>query len=322
MAETNPPTSGADLDRLLAGEHSNPHSILGAHEATIAGETGVVIRALIPNAVYAECVFDDGRLVPLAREAEGQSDLYGVFVARTTPIRYRFRFHYADGATWDRADPYRFPPTLGDVDLHLFNEGTHRQLWKVLGAHMRTVDGVSGVSFAVWAPNARRVSVVGEFCAWDGRIFPMRMLGSSGVWEIFLPGVAADALYKFEILTREGALRLKTDPFAAKMEQFPGSAAIVQREDVYQWQDTAWMHARRQADLVCSPVSTYEVHLGSWARVPEDGGRPLSYREIAPRLADHVAGLGLTHVELMPIMEHPFYGSWGYQVSGRYKWIQ
>ncbi|HMA25074.1 MAG TPA: 1,4-alpha-glucan branching protein GlgB, partial [Gemmatimonadaceae bacterium] len=318
MGEQNPPASRADLDRLLAGEHSNPHSILGAHEATIAGESGVVIRALIPNAVYAECVFDDGRLVPLAREAEGQSDLYEVFVARTTPIRYRFRFHYADGATWDRGDPYRFPPTLGDVDLHLFNEGTHRQLWKVLGAHMRTVDGVSGVSFAVWAPNARRVSVVGEFCSWDGRIFPMRMLGSSGVWEIFLPGVAADALYKFEILTREGALRVKTDPFAAKMEQFPGSAAIVQREDVYQWQDTAWMHARRQADLICSPVSIYEVHLGSWARVPEDGERPLSYREIAPRLAEHVAGLGFTHVELMPIMEHPFYGSWGYQVSGYY----
>jgi 1,4-alpha-glucan branching enzyme len=269
--------------------------------------------------MYAECALDDGRVVSLTREAEGPADLYGAFVAGATlPLRYRFRFHYADGATWDRGDPYRFLPTLGDVDLHLFNEGTHRQLWKVLGAHAQTVDGVAGVSFAVWAPNARRVSVVGEFCSWDGRIFPMRMLGSSGVWEVFLPDVAAEALYKFELFTREGALRVKTDPFAAKMEQFPGSAAIVQPEDAYQWRDDAWMHARRQVDLVRSPVSIYEAHLGSWARVPEDGGRSLSYREIAPRLAEHVASLGFTHVELMPIMEHPFYGSWGYQVSGYY----
>jgi 1,4-alpha-glucan branching enzyme len=308
-----------DLARLLGGEHSNPHSILGAHPATVAGEPGVVIRALVPNVASAECVFDDGRVIPLAREADGPSDLYGAFVAGAAlPLHYRFRFHYADGATWDRGDPYRFLPTLGDVDLHLFNEGTHRQLWKVLGAHPRTVDGVGGVSFAVWAPNARRVSVVGEFCSWDGRVFPMRMLGSSGVWEIFLPDITADALYKFELLTREGALRIKTDPFAAKMEQYPGSAAIVQAEDVYQWRDTTWMNARRHIDLLRSPMSIYEVHLGSWARVPEDGGRPLSYREIAPRLAEHVGALGFTHVELMPIMEHPFYGSWGYQVSGYY----
>jgi len=309
----------ADLDRLLTGEHSSPHSILGAHPATLGVESGIVVRALIPNAVYVECVFDDGRVVPLTREAEGPSDLFAAFVAGVTlPARYRFRFHYADGATWDRADPYRFLPTLGDVDLHLFNEGTHRQLWKVLGAHLRTVDGTSGVSFAVWAPNARRVSVVGDFCAWDGRIFPMRMLGSSGVWELFLPDIGANALYKFELLTREGALRVKTDPFAAKMEQAPGSAAIVQPEETYDWNDVAWMQTRRKIDLIRSPVSIYEVHLGSWARVPEDGGRSLSYREIAPKLAEHVTSLGFTHVELMPIMEHPFYGSWGYQVSGYY----
>jgi 1,4-alpha-glucan branching enzyme len=314
-----PTVPRGDLDRLLGGEHSNPHSILGAHAATVAGESGVVVRALIPNAVYAECVLDDGRVLPLIREADGQADLYGAFVAGATlPLRYRFRFHYADGATWDRGDPYRVLPTLGDVDLHLFNEGTHRQLWKVLGAHPRVVDGVGGVSFAVWAPNARRVSVVGEFCSWDGRIFPMRMLGSSGVWELFVPDVGDEALYKFEILTREGALRLKTDPFAAKMEQFPGSAAIVQPENTYAWRDEGWMRARRQTDLIHAPVNIYEVHLGSWARVPEEGGRSLSYREIAPKLAAHVAGLGFTHVELMPIMEHPFYGSWGYQVSGYY----
>jgi 1,4-alpha-glucan branching enzyme len=308
-----------DLDRLLAADHTSPHSILGAHPATMAGEVGVVIRALIPNALYVECVLDDGRVVPMTREAEGQADLYGAFIAGATlPTRHRFRFHYPDGATWDRGDPYRFLPTFGEVDLHLFNEGTHRQLWKVLGAHPHTADGVHGVSFAVWAPNARRVSVVGDFCSWDGRIFPMRMLGSSGVWELFLPDISAEALYKFELLTREGALRVKTDPFAAKMEQYPGSAAIVQPEKGYAWRDGAWMKARRQTDLIRSPMSSYEVHLGSWARVPEDGGRPLSYREIAPRLAEHVVSLGFTHVELMPVMEHPFYGSWGYQVSGYY----
>src|SRR5690348_9147692 len=236
----------ADLDRLLAGDHMSPHSILGAHPATVGGESGVVVRALIPNAIYVECVLEDGRLLPMTREAEGQASLYGLFIAGATPpMRYRFRFHYADGAIWDRGDPYRFLPTLGDVDLHLFNEGTHRQLWKVLGAHPRTVDGVNGVGFAVWAPNARRVSVIGDFCSWDGRIFPMRMLGSSGVWEIFLPDIAVEALYKFELLTREGLLRVKTDPFAAKMEQYPGSAAIVQPEGVYEWRDSAWMKARR-----------------------------------------------------------------------------
>lgn len=309
----------ADLERLLSGSHSDPHAILGAHGATVDGVSGVIVRALIPNATGVECRLEDGRVIPLARIAEGTSDLYEAFIAGVTfPIRYRFQFFYVDGSVWDRADPYRFWPTLGDVDLHLFNEGTHRELWRKLGAHPKVVDGVAGVSFAVWAPNARRVSVVGDFCGWDGRVFPMRMLGSSGVWEIFLPDIGVNALYKFELLTREGQLRVKTDPFAAKMEQSQGAAAIVQLEESYQWNDGEWMRARRRTDLVRSPVSIYEVHLGSWARVPEEGGRALSYREIAPKLARHVNDLGFTHVELMPVMEHPFYGSWGYQVSGYY----
>ncbi len=178
------------------------------------------------------------------------------------------------------------------------------------------MDGVNGVAFAVWAPNARRVSVIGDFSGWDGRVFPMRSLGSSGVWELFVPEIGAGALYKFEILTRDGLLRTKTDPFAFKMEQHPGSASIVELEDAYRWRDDSWMRSRTTRDPVRSPLSIYEVHLGSWARVPEDGGRPLGYREIAPRLVEHVQQLGFTHIELMPIMEHPFYGSWGYQVSG------
>ena len=306
-----------EFELLLAGESSSPHSILGAHPATMGSETGVVIRAMIPNAERVEAVLADGRVIQLEKQASGLSDLYSGFVADATlPLDYRFRFYYADGAVWDRADPYRFLPTIGDVDLHLFNEGTHRQLWRKLGAHVRTIDGVKGVSFAVWAPNARRVSVVGDFCGWDGRIFPMRTMGNSGVWEIFLPDIDAGALYKFEMLTREKAIRVKADPFAAKMEQSPGTACIVQDEDTYSWNDGDWCKARGRRDLLRSPVAIYEVHLGSWARVPEEGNRPLSYREIAPRLAEHVRELGFTHVELLPIMEHPFYGSWGYQVSG------
>ena len=308
-----------ELARLTAGEHSSPHAILGAHRATVRGEDGVIVRALIPGARTVECCVETGEVFPMSREAEGLADVYAVFMpGKMLPLAYRLRSHYPDGLVWEREDPYRFLPTLGDVDLHLFNEGTHRELWKKLGAHVRTMDGVPGVSFALWAPNARRVSVVGDFCGWDGRIFPMRMMGSSGVWELFVPDIAPGALYKFELLTREGALRLKTDPFAAKMEQTPGTASIVQAEGTYRWNDAAWMQARRNADHLRSPMSIYEVHLGSWARVPEQGNRELSYSESAPRLAEHVVSLGFTHVELMPVMEHPFFGSWGYQVSGYY----
>ena len=303
----------------MAGEHANPHGILGAHRASPGGEDGIVVRALVPGADRVECCLETGEVFQMSREAEGLADLYAVFLSgKTLPIAYRYRIYYPEGAVWDRGDPYRFLPTLGDVDLHLFNEGTHRELWKKLGAHVRTMDGVPGVSFAVWAPNARRVSVVGDFCGWDGRLCPMRMMGSSGVWELFVPEIAPGALYKFELLTREGALRLKTDPFAAKLEQAPGTASIVQAEETYPWNDAGWMQARRTIDYLRSPMSIYEVHLGSWARVPEEGNRVLSYSEIAPRLAEHVAQLGFTHVELLPVMEHPFFGSWGYQVSGYY----
>jgi 1,4-alpha-glucan branching enzyme len=168
----------------------------------------------------------------------------------------------------------------------------------------------------VWAPNAERVSVIGDWCAWDGRQFPMRRLGDSGLWELFIPGVRENALYKFELRTKDGSLRVKTDPLALKMQQAPATASIVVAERGYKWSDAGWMTARRSRDYVREPMLIYEVHLGSWARVPEEGNRSLSYREIAPRLAAHVKALGFTHVELLPVMEHPFYGSWGYQVTG------
>jgi len=219
---------------------------------------------------------------------------------------------------WSIEELHALPCTLGEQDLYLFGEGNHHRLWEVLGSHPRTLDGIQGTSFAVWAPNAQRVSVVGDFCGWDGRRFPMRNLGASGIHELFVPGVEPGDLYKYEIVGADGALYLKTDPMAFKHEQFPGDAAIVQRLDHHPWGDGRWMQERAHRDLSREPVAIYECHLASWARVPEESDRVLTYREIAPRLADHCRRFGFTHVELMPVMEHAFGGSWGYQVTGYY----
>ncbi len=305
----------ADRTRLLGGEHSGPHAILGLHPVTVDGTRGAVLRALHPDAVAAQCILPDGTVHDLG----GAGGLFEGFLPQVElPCDYRLRFHFADGTVWERRDPYRFPPTLGDLDLHLLGEGNHRELWKHFGAHVRRIDGIDGVAFAVWAPNARRVSVIGDFCGWDGRLLPMRQLGASGVFELFVPDLGAGALYKYEILTQEGMLRTKTDPLAMSMEVPPGTASRVVAASDYAWSDRDWMAARRGRDLRREPMLVYEVHLGSWVRVPEEGDRWLTYRELAVKLIPHVVGLGFTHVELMPVMEHPFDGSWGYQVSGYY----
>ena len=313
---TAPVVPHADVTRLIAGEHTDPHHVLGAHAATVNGAGGVMVRAMHPDAVAAECILSNGDPAPMEPIAAG---IFAVFLpGATLPLRYRLRLHFASGATVERDDPYRFLPTVGELDLHLFNEGTHRRVYQALGAHARTVDGVAGTSFAVWAPNARRVSVIGDFNAWDGRVFPMRSLGASGVFELFVPGVRPGALYKYEILTPAHALRVKTDPFAFAMELPPDTASRVVSSGMYDWGDDAWRMARVRRDPVREPMLIYETHLGSWARVPEEHDRPLTYREIAPRLVQHVKELGFTHIELLPIMEHPFTGSWGYQVTGYY----
>ena len=302
------------LARLIAGEHSEPHRILGAHPAVRGGQEGVIFRAQHPEAVAVEVLRPEAP--PLALERVGQTALFAGFLpGARLPLAYRLRFRLGNGHVWEQEDPYRFLPTLGEMDLHLFNEGNHRRLWECLGAHVRTIDGVEGVSFAVWAPNALRVSVVGDFCGWDGRRYPMRQMGSSGVFELFVPGLRAGELYKYEIKTRSGEIRIKADPCGQWMEHPPGTASRIFQSG-YTWGDGAWMESRRTRDWTREPMLIYEVHLGSWMRHPD--GRVLNYREIAPRLVEHIRRFGFTHIEPLPLTEHPFGGSWGYQVSGYY----
>jgi 1,4-alpha-glucan branching enzyme len=314
---------------------ANPHDVLGAHEAA----DGVVVRAYRPEAQSV-------RVQPAGVEAK-LKDPGGLWEAllpgATLPLEYELEVEYADGNVFTLRDPYAFLPTIGELDLHLALEGRHERLYERLGAHPHEIDGVAGTAFAVWAPNARSVSVVGDFNSWDGRLNPMRTLGSSGIWELFVPGAGPGTKYKFEIRTQDGRLRLKADPVAFHTEVPPQNASVV-FESKHRWRDEEWLERRREADPLRQPVSIYEVHLGSWRRkeirhgdrfptldqpqlsgespepvpVTSSYDRPLSYRELADELGDYVTDLGFTHVELLPVMEHPFSGSWGYQVTGYY----
>ena len=303
----------ADVERIVAVEHHDPHAVLGHHHID-DGRPRVVIRAWRPDAVAVSVVRGDDRV---AMERVHPLGLFAVILDAEAIPDYRLEVaHPEHRVVID--DPYRFWPTLGDLDLHLFGEGRHEALWRSLGCHPRVHQGVAGCSFAVWAPNARSVRVVGDFNAWDGRIHPMRMLGSSGVWELFLPGVAAGARYKFEVLTSDGHLTLHADPFAFQTELRPATASVV-AESSHRWEDQGWLARRAATNPLETPVSVYECHLGSWRLAQDgDGWRPLSYRELADQLPDYVADLGFTHVELLPVAEHPFDGSWGYQVTGYY----
>jgi len=229
------------------------------------------------------------------------------------PGDYRLRFGFSDGSVWERRDPYRFGPTWGELDLWLFNQGRHHALYQKLGAHLLVLEGIPGVAFAVWAPGARRVSVVGDFCRWDGRLFPMRQLGTSGVWEIFIPDLVEGSPYKFEIKTHQGHLRLKADPVGFRFELRPRNASLVWGS-AHRWGDQAWMETRSKRAPLREPMAIYEVHLGSWRRSPE--GRWLSWREVTPRLIKHLQRCNFNWLELLPVMEHPLDESWGYQITG------
>ncbi|MGJ5803995.1 1,4-alpha-glucan branching enzyme [Streptomyces europaeiscabiei] len=296
-----PPLDPGDRARLLSGAHHDPHALLGAHP--VPG--GIAVRALRPYA-HAVSVVIDGERTYLASEGDG---LFSVLLPLDTVPEYTLLVSYEDTAQ-DVHDPYRFLPSLGELDLHLIREGRHEQLWKALGAEPMTHQGVAGTRFTVWAPNARGVRVVGDFACWNGTAFPMRSLGSSGVWELFLPGVGEGAHYKFEITSRHGHRLLKADPMARQAEVPPATASIV-TVSRYEWGDAEWMAGRGDIPVHEAPFSVYEIHLPSW--------RPgLTYRQLADVLPEYVCDLGFTHVELMPVAQHPFSGSWGYQVTGFY----
>jgi 1,4-alpha-glucan branching enzyme len=301
-----------ELNVFLAGAHPDPFRILGPHRV---GDD-LVVRVFRPDAKEMSVVvsgkeeqrFEADRLRP---EGFFQATLPGM----KRDLDYRVHLTGWDGSTALVRDPYSYGLIMGEVDLHLFSEGNHLQLYEKFGAHLRKIGGDDGVYFAVWAPNAQRVSVVGDFNGWDGRVNPMRRLLGSGVWELFLPGVGEGAHYKFEIRTPGGALLLKADPFGLFSQHGKQTSSMVYDLDRYQWSDGGWMEARPARPLHTSAISVYEVHLGSWRRKADEGNRALSYLELSETLIPYVTEMGYTHIELMPIAEHPFEGSWGYQVT-------
>jgi 1,4-alpha-glucan branching enzyme len=294
------------LDELLAigeGRHPQPHSVLGQHPLDGGGW---VIRARRPLALAVTAVRANGTRIALKHAG------HGIWHGRAAGRQQAYTLHttYESGPDWQADDPYRFLPSLGDVDLYLFGEGRHEKLWQVMGAHCRNHEGIDGTSFAVWAPHATAVRVVGDFNGWDGASTALRRLDDNGVWEIFLPAVSPDSAYKFEILTASGTWVQRADPMARSTEVPPATASKV-TESAYLWDDAGWMARRASTDPLNQPMSVFEVHAGSW--------RPgLSYRQLATELVDYVSDLGYTHVEFLPLAEHPFGGSWGYQVTGYY----
>ncbi len=296
-----------DAARALAeGRHTNPFAILGPHD-----QDGTRwITAIDPGAESLAAVAD-GTATPLPR-------LWGPVFSGAVPGQgaYRLAGTGADGSRWDMDDAYRFGPVLSDFDEYLLGEGTHRRLWEALGAHVMTHEGTPGTHFAVWAPNARRVSVVGDFNAWDGRRHVMRRRGSTGVWEIFLPGIGDGTCYKYEVVGSHGAALLKADPVGFGSQHPPETASVVRDIRGYGWDDDTWMETRAAHNRRDAPISIYEVHLGSWRRRYDEGGRPLSYKELADELVSYAVDMGFTHLEFLPLSEFPFDGSWGYQPIG------
>jgi 1,4-alpha-glucan branching enzyme len=301
-----------ELDTLVRREHRDPHSLLGGHPSP----DGVVIRAFRPAARRMSATLEDGSTVEL-RQVHAGGVFEGTAEGAELPLRYRLEIDYGDAGKLTIDDPYAFTPTLGELDLHLIGEGRHEELYDRLGAHVREHQGVLGTAFAVWAPAARAVSVVGDFNSWDGRLNAMRSLGSGGIWELFLPGVLAGTRYKYEILTADGELALKADPFAQETELPPKTASVV-TDPQHRWtaEDAAWVADRHEQQPLTRPVSIYEVHLGSWRLNSLEDNRSLTYTELAHELTAYVTDMGFTHVELLPVMAHPFSGSWGYQVTG------
>src|SRR5437588_11783777 len=310
------PIATQELDALVRREHSNPHAVLGAHPS----DGGVAIRVLRP-AAQSVTVRLNGSTSGVAQleQVHPGGVFEGVLEDASLPLRYQLEVDYGSAGRFTIDDPYSFAPTIGELDLHLIGEGRHEELYEKLGAHVIEHEGVRGTAFAVWAPAARAVSVVGEFNSWDGRLHAMRSLGANGIWELFLPGVEPGTRYKYEILAADGELRLKADPYALETEMPPKTASVVfEPGHVWGAAELEWLQRRREQRPLERPISIYEVHVGSWRLNPLEGNRSLTYLELADELAAYVTDMGFTHVELLPVMAHPFSGSWGYQVTGYY----
>nr|WP_242500412.1 1,4-alpha-glucan branching protein GlgB [Tropicimonas sp. IMCC6043] len=304
------PLSPETAQQIAAGALRDPFAILGPHEAA---DGNVWVTVFDPGASQMS-VITERKEFPLAR-VDG---VPGVFCGKiSSRVPYRVRGTNDAGETWENEDPYRFGPVIGEMDEYLLGEGTHQRIWQVLGAHVMEHEGVPGTHFAVWAPNAKRVSVICDFNAWDGRRNPMRLRGATGVWEIFLPGIGEGTPYKYEIIGAQGQLMAaKADPVGFGAEHPPATASMVRDIRGYGWDDDGWMRHRSEHNAHDKPISIYEVHLGSWKRKRDEGNRPLSYREAAVELVDYAKEMGFTHLEFLPISEFPFDGSWGYQPIG------
>ncbi len=312
--ETNSP-----IDRLLRAEHYDPFQVLGVHFSDQDTDSAL-IRCFQPHARFVSLLID-GEIIPMERVRdegifEATIDRGKVKDGDLDPYTYQYKIIYNDGVEKTINDPYRFMPILSEEDRFLFNFGTNYELYNHIGAHPGMYSQIHGTIFRVWAPSATRVSVLGNFNSWDGRVHSMRSLGTSGIWELFIPGIGEDEIYKFEIRTTRGEILEKSDPFQFFGEHRPKTASMVRYLDHYHWQDDKWQEAKKHADPYGSAMSIYEVHPGSWQRDPANPERFLTFRELADKLIPYVTKLGFTHIELMPVMEHPLDESWGYQVTG------
>ena len=306
-----------DIFHIVNGEHSDPHTVLGMHEMEEDGRKAVVVRAFLPHAAGITVIDYANKRKKYPMERLHADGFFEVTIAdREEWFRYQLEYTDADGNTWRSYDPYSFSPTLSEFDRHLFGAGTHYEIYEKMGGRLMTHEGARGAAFSVWAPNAKAVSVIGDFNNWDARRSPMRRLGESGIWELFLPAAAEGDKYKFHVTQCDGRVVDKTDPYGVYAEVRPNNASVLYPLKRYKWKDRRWITARRKYDFRTAPMNIYEVHLGSWKRA--EGNRFLSYTELAEQLIPYVKEMGYTHIEMLPVEEHPFDGSWGYQVTGYY----
>lgn len=306
-----------DIFHIVNGEHSDPHTVLGMHEMEEDGRKAVVVRAFLPHAAGITVIDYANKRKKYPMERLHADGFFEVTIAdREEWFRYQLEYTDADGNTWRSYDPYSFSPTLSEFDRHLFGAGTHYEIYEKMGGRLMTHEGARGAAFSVWAPNAKAVSVIGDFNNWDARRSPMRRLGESGIWELFLPAAAEGDKYKFHVTQCDGRVVDKTDPYGVYAEVRPNNASVLYPLKRYKWKDRRWMTARRKYDFRAAPMNIYEVHLGSWKRA--EGNRFLTYTELAEQLIPYVKEMGYTHIEMLPVEEHPFDGSWGYQVTGYY----